>query len=54
MDTRAWLQSHPLNHVGVHRDNLDTTIEWDGGEINGAVTLRITLKNASLYALWSD
>jgi hypothetical protein len=38
----------------IRRDNLDTLIEWEGGEIRGAVVLRITLKNACLYALWCD
>jgi hypothetical protein len=38
----------------IHRDDLDTLFEWEGGEIKEAVVLRITLKNACLYALWCD
>jgi hypothetical protein len=38
----------------IRRDSLDTPVEWEGGEIKGAVVLRITLKNACLYALWCD
>src|SRR5260221_6708915 len=38
----------------IHGDSLDTLIEWEGGEIKGATVLRITLKNACLYALWCD
>ena len=39
----------------IQCDNLDTVIEWEeGAEFKGAVALRITLKNACLYALWSD
>jgi hypothetical protein len=38
----------------IHRDSLDTLIEWEGGEIEGAVVLRMMLKNACLYALWCD
>jgi hypothetical protein len=38
----------------IHRDSLDTLVEWEGGEVTGPVALRITLKNACLYALWCD
>ena len=38
----------------IRCDSLDTVIEWEGGEIEGAVVLRITLRNARLYALWCD
>jgi hypothetical protein len=38
----------------IRRDSLDTLIEWEGGEITGPVVLRITLKNACLYALWCN
>lgn len=38
----------------INRDSLDTPVEWEGGEIVGPVVLRITLKNACLYALWCD
>jgi hypothetical protein len=39
----------------IRRDSLDTVVEWDGDppeKVNGPVVLRITLKNACLYALW--
>jgi len=38
----------------IRRDSLDTLIEWTEGEIQETVVLRITLKNACLYALWCD
>jgi len=38
----------------IHSDSLDTLVEWEGGEIRGAVVLRIRLKNACLFALWCD
>jgi hypothetical protein len=38
----------------IHCDSLDTLIEWERGGIQGAVALRIGLKNACLYALWCD
>ena len=38
----------------IRRDSLDTLIEWEAGAIHGDVVLRITLKNASLYALWCE
>jgi len=38
----------------IHGDGLDLLVEWEGAEIKGAVNLRITLKNACLYALWCD
>ena len=40
----------------ICRDSLDTVAEWDGDppeKTTGPVVLRITLKNACLYALWS-
>jgi len=39
----------------IRRDSLDTIVEWaEGGleQLNAPVVLRITLKNACLYALW--
>jgi len=38
----------------IRRDSLDAPVEWEGGEVHGDVVLRITLKNACLYALWCD
>jgi hypothetical protein len=38
----------------IARDTLDAVIEWKGGEVTGPVVLRITLKNACLYALWCE
>jgi hypothetical protein len=38
----------------IQRNSLDAPIEWEGGAIKGAVVLRITLKNACLYAVWCD
>ncbi len=41
----------------VRRDGLDVAVEWAEGGLertNAAVALRITLKNACLYALWCD
>lgn len=44
----------------LRRDSLDMSVEWEGGEsgkvgeVGDGVTLRITLKNACLYALWCD
>jgi hypothetical protein len=39
----------------IRRDSLDSTVEWtEGGldQVSGSVVLRITLKNACLFALW--
>ena len=39
----------------IYRDSLDSPVEWEQGSLagtNGPVVLRITLKNACLYALW--
>jgi hypothetical protein len=38
----------------IQCDSLDTVVEWEQGKVTSAVVLRITLKNACLYALWSD
>ncbi len=38
----------------IRRDSLDALIEWENGEIQGTVVLRIALKNACVYALWCD
>lgn len=38
----------------IHRDSLDTKIEWEGAELKGPVVFRILLKNACLYALWCE
>jgi len=38
----------------IHRDSLDTKIEWEGAGLKGIVTFRISLKNACLYALWCE
>jgi hypothetical protein len=38
----------------ITRDSLDSLVEWEDGEITGPVVLRITLKNACLYALWCE
>lgn len=41
----------------IRSDSLDMLVEWEEGQFTGqnvAVVLRITLKNACLYALWSD
>jgi len=38
----------------IARDSLDSLVEWEGGEFTGPVDLRITLKNACLYALWCE
>ncbi len=39
----------------IRRDGLDLPVEWAAGSLDGSpvpVVLRITLKNACLYALW--
>jgi len=39
----------------LSKDSLDIGVEWDSGDlnaVNGPVTLRITLRNALLFALW--
>lgn len=39
----------------IRRDSLDSIVQWAEGsleELNAPVILRITLKNACLYALW--
>jgi hypothetical protein len=40
----------------IQRDSLDTTVEWASGSIEPGQTvrLRILLKNACLFALWSS
>lgn len=38
----------------IRRDSLDSPVEWEAGVVTGDVVLRITLKNACLFALWCD
>jgi hypothetical protein len=38
----------------VRNDSLDTVVEWESADLKGASALRISLKNACLYALWCD
>ena len=38
----------------IHRNSLDTLVEWEASQVEAASALRITLKNARLYALWCD
>lgn len=41
----------------VAADGLDVAVEWEDGGVEGleeSVTLRFALKNARLYAVWSD
>jgi hypothetical protein len=38
----------------IRRDALDSQVEWEAELVQGDVSLRITLKNACLYALWCD
>jgi hypothetical protein len=50
-DGRTVAESKP-----VQQDALDIAVEWKQGSLGGSespVTLRITLKNAHLYAIWS-
>ncbi len=40
----------------IRADGLDVSVEWESGampEPETIVTLRITLRNARLYALWT-
>jgi hypothetical protein len=49
------LAGNPIaNAKPIRRDSLDSIVEWEKGAARGDVVLRIRLKNASLYALWSD
>src|SRR5262249_39589418 len=34
----------------IHRNSLDTLVEWGASQVEAASALRITLKNARLYA----
>jgi hypothetical protein len=39
----------------IREDSLDITVPWDGDGpwgIGGPLTLRFTLRNAQLYAIW--
>jgi hypothetical protein len=38
----------------IHDDSLDTIVQWETNAIDEAVSLRISLKNACLYALWCE
>src|SRR5262249_32824316 len=38
----------------IARSSLDSLVEWQEGEVTGPGALRITLKNACLYALWCE
>jgi hypothetical protein len=38
----------------IRADSLDASVEWERPQSDNSVSLRISLKNACLYALWCD
>ncbi len=38
----------------IHRDSLDIPVDWATGNLESRAVLRVTLKNACLFALWCD
>jgi hypothetical protein len=38
----------------IRANSLNAIVDWETGKIQGDVSLRLTLENAQLYALWSD